>query len=413
MSGIFTKRVFWTMALVCTLLLFVFSIHTRSVSAAVIPRNKTGLDETLSDKENDEYAPAQAILLAQIPLPSGVRFGDSEQLYRGLYYYSIVHLGFVDIPFNYVVTWDGAVFEGKAGGQDVQPLVSEDIDEAFDDAVLIGYYGNNQEMTYVGKKALIALVGEIQSSAEVPDERVLPVFIALAEKTEETQPSKLALSESTDIVWNGIVGEVRAASTPISSSSGEISGSVEEVTYAKEVDADNNFVVSARFKNAGTTPWYPGGAHAVYLLASDPRGHESAFFVSDKWLSFTRVALLPKKWVKPGEEVMFTFEINAPLRPGDYSESFELLYSPDKWIDGTLFKVEFSVNKGDFDLVEILETETGYLNVRECPSAGCKDIGKVVPGEVYKKKNVENNWYLIQFGGGKEGWVYGKYVKDI
>ena len=86
---------------------------------------------------------------------------------------------------------------------------------------------------------------------------------------------------------------------------------------------------------------------------------------------------------------------------------------PGTWIDGTQFEVSFTVGKGDFELVEILDTETGYLNIRDCPSQGCGEVGKVVPGEIYVKKEFQDGWYKIQLDDGGEGWVYGKYVKEL
>jgi len=71
------------------------------------------------------------------------------------------------------------------------------------------------------------------------------------------------------------------------------------------------------------------------------------------------------------------------------------------------------VEKGDFDLIEILDTETGYLNVRECPSSGCAEVGKVVPGDVLIKKAYQDGWYKIEMDSGDLGWVYGRYAKEL
>jgi hypothetical protein len=86
---------------------------------------------------------------------------------------------------------------------------------------------------------------------------------------------------------------------------------------------------------------------------------------------------------------------------------------PETWIGGTTFEVMFTVQKGDFDLVEILDTDTGYLNVRECGATGCAEVGKVTPGEKHVKYSYEDGWYEIEFNDGERGWVYGKYVKEI
>lgn len=392
----------------------VFSQFSSRAEAAVISREDAGLDSSLSDDEDITFAPVKKVLIANIPLPAGVRFGDSEMMYHGLYYYSIVHLGFMDIPFNYIVTWQGVVYEGRFGGQDVQPLLADSVDDIYRNSVLIGYYGNNQEMTYAGKSALVDLVSRCRSYAGLSDDTVISVQVSLPPKTEDVQIATLSVDESDDTLWNDIVIEVKNLSTSdLALSDVTVKGDVDEVTYNDTVKAHENFIVTANIKNIGTTPWYNQGEHPIYLSTSEPRNHESSFFVSDKWLSFARVSVSNEEWVLPGEVGTFSFEIATPLRPGDYSETFELLALPDNWIAGTQFRIEFTVTEGEYDLVEVLDTETGYLNVRECPSSGCNEIGKVVPGDVLISLTIEDNWYKVQLDDGMEGWIYGKYVRAL
>ncbi len=390
-----------------------YLVSVSPVSAAVVSREQAGIDETLADSGGDRYAQSQKILVAQIPIPLGVRFGDSSDLYRGLYYYLIVHAGFVDIPFNYVVTWDGKVYEGKAGGNDVQPLYSPDTEDRFRNSVLIGYYGNNQEMTYAAQRAFVELLSTVQSNALVQDENVHPVIVSLASR-EENQPSRLKVTDAQDRAWMQSLSGILAQTSLLPPENVlTTKAKVGEVSYNREVNANENFVVTAEIENTGTIPWYKSGTKAVYLATSNPRNHESAFFVTDKWLSFTRVMTANEDWVLPGQKATFSFEVKTPLKPGEYKESFELLRAPDQWIDGSQFEIAFKVSAGDFDLVEILDTETGYLNVRDCPSAGCGEMGKVVPGQVLIKKGFDSNWYKVQLDDGREGWVFGKYVRDI
>lgn len=63
--------------------------------------------------------------------------------------------------------------------------------------------------------------------------------------------------------------------------------------------------------------------------------------------------------------------------------------------------------------IEILQTTTGFLNVRAEPSLQSKIIGKVSPGETYEYFEVQNNWYLITLSSGEKGWVLGDFVKTI
>lgn len=58
----------------------------------------------------------------------------------------------------------------------------------------------------------------------------------------------------------------------------------------------------------------------------------------------------------------------------------------------------------------IKETETGWLKVRESNSSSAKEIMKVKPGESYVLLGEEKDWYKIDLGDGKSGWVSASYA---
>jgi hypothetical protein len=61
----------------------------------------------------------------------------------------------------------------------------------------------------------------------------------------------------------------------------------------------------------------------------------------------------------------------------------------------------------------ILETPTGYLNVRRDPSSASLEVGRVTPGLKYELVNTDekSGWYQIKYDGEKLGWVSNKYAK--
>lgn len=63
--------------------------------------------------------------------------------------------------------------------------------------------------------------------------------------------------------------------------------------------------------------------------------------------------------------------------------------------------------------VRILQTPTGYLNVRNKSSVSGTRIGRVQPIEVYEYVDKENDWYQILFGEDEKGWVSGEYVEEL
>jgi len=59
--------------------------------------------------------------------------------------------------------------------------------------------------------------------------------------------------------------------------------------------------------------------------------------------------------------------------------------------------------------IKIKETETGWLRVREASSSASKEIGRVYPGEIYPLIEEKTDWYKIDLGNKKSGWISSSY----
>ncbi len=62
-------------------------------------------------------------------------------------------------------------------------------------------------------------------------------------------------------------------------------------------------------------------------------------------------------------------------------------------------------------MIKIKETETGWLRVRENNSAVSKEIAKVKPGETYPVLEENTDWYKIDIGSSKSGWISSSYAE--
>ncbi len=64
--------------------------------------------------------------------------------------------------------------------------------------------------------------------------------------------------------------------------------------------------------------------------------------------------------------------------------------------------------------IEILDTPTGFLKVREDASSSSSELGQVKPGEKYTyiESNEDNSWHKIEFNN-STGWVSAQYSKII
>jgi len=63
--------------------------------------------------------------------------------------------------------------------------------------------------------------------------------------------------------------------------------------------------------------------------------------------------------------------------------------------------------------IQILDTPTGWLRVRESPNLSASESAQVKPGEEFIYQQEENNWYQIEYEKDKLGWVFGDYVKVV
>ena len=63
--------------------------------------------------------------------------------------------------------------------------------------------------------------------------------------------------------------------------------------------------------------------------------------------------------------------------------------------------------------VKILETPTGFLNVREGPGTNFAKVGEVKPGESYElvSEDPTKGWYQIQLDLTRTGWVIKQYAQ--
>src|SRR3989344_119411 len=62
------------------------------------------------------------------------------------------------------------------------------------------------------------------------------------------------------------------------------------------------------------------------------------------------------------------------------------------------------------ETLTILDTPTGFLNVRAEPSLSGKIVAEVKPGEEYTYSEEDSGWYKILLEGEENGWVHGDYV---
>lgn len=63
------------------------------------------------------------------------------------------------------------------------------------------------------------------------------------------------------------------------------------------------------------------------------------------------------------------------------------------------------------ETVIILDTPTGFLRVRENPSVGSTEVGRVNPDEIFDLLDEQTGWYKIELKSKAQGWISSQYAK--
>ncbi|HLD26687.1 MAG TPA: PEGA domain-containing protein [Patescibacteria group bacterium] len=61
-------------------------------------------------------------------------------------------------------------------------------------------------------------------------------------------------------------------------------------------------------------------------------------------------------------------------------------------------------------IVEVKDTPTGWLRVREEPTIIASETAKVNPKDIFTVLDEQNGWYKIEYEKGKEGWISAQYT---
>jgi len=99
----------------------------------------------------------------------------------------------------------------------------------------------------------------------------------------------------------------------------------------------------AEFRNTGEVAWNRYGNYFVALNVTNPPGRVSDFqhaYWNERYYRTTR---LDQETIQPGDIGRFTFALQAPDQPGDYSEDFQLVAEGVSFIEGGNLSIPITV----------------------------------------------------------------------
>lgn len=389
----------------------------------IITRESVKVDEKLAEVQLAEYRQPRKILITQISTKATDLTYDSEVWYSQIYYYYITRLGFVDIPFNYLVSENGEIYQGRKGYVGILPELQEP-----EGVVLIGYLSNNSSITRMAEASLLKLINSIKDGYSIKKENIAGTLISInkssvnttsSENQQQITPSKIVLVDDKESIFYKnidrlIAQNIIAESSSLDERSFKIS--ITSNSYKDIVKSGEKIDVVLKIKNDSDLPIFFDGT-PLFIRTLDSK--KSPYYINGTWNSDSVPVVIDEDVLLPQEGREISFSLDAGIMPTEEEklnqQSFIIATKIDekeKIVEGGEFIISFSVEKGDFDIVKIADTGVGYINVRACPDRGCDKILAIPVGEKVIVKEYGDGWTKVIYEE-KEGWIVSSYTTKV
>ncbi len=395
-----------------TTLILVSSFFQTSVKALTITsRDDLGIESGIT-KEDLAYSLPQETVIAPIFLGVDSSKISQKEWVESLYYYTIEKLGFTDLPFHYIVTSTGDVYQGNLGGDERKVKV----DGIGANVILVAYLSSSKQNTFDPKadENIKNLLKTISNKNSIKAQSIIVSGIKfikdVTNKTVSISSEEILGDWSTKLedyktyVASNYAPESKSYTVDVSN----IVLSSTEAMPGEEVSG------TVTIKNTGSNGLYGGTDNEI--VASKDDGGPSQFFINNVWLSRSQFSLMTENQnILPTQEATLNFKIKAPLAKGELSETFVLKTLGGANITAsTSMNLKLTLKPSDKRIIQIQNTELGYLKVRSEPSTLGPEIDQAASGQRYFVIEDAGNGYLkIDLGDGKSGWVAGWLVNDI
>ncbi len=394
-----------------TISLLILAASTNLVSAAnLVTLSQVNLDTSIT-KEDTSFTSPNKILIVPIFPPTEELDTNDTTWFRGLYYYTIQRLGFNDIPFHYIVSRTGKIFEGNSGGDERRINISG----IEGNPVVIAYLSDRFASNF-DPRSMIALKNlslEVANTNSIKPENIQVSSI----KFIKDSATRTVSIEKSDVIgsWNLSLNEIKNFVTqsyaPIQKSySAELSS---KNLPTDSVEPGTEVIGSVTIRNTSEHAIYSGTQSEIVLSKTD--NSTSSFFLNNEWLSTTQIPLMTDgETLLPGREGTFQFKLKAPLFIGSKTESFEIKNINGNKLTNTIVELTLNLQSSSKRIVEVRNTELGYLRVRSDASSVASETGRVSPGQrFFMLEDAGNGYIKIDLGDGKSGWVSIQYLNFI
>lgn len=384
------------------------SNSTSTNETGFVSRVNWSADESLVINPIDSFSqPARYVYINLVP---NQEYLKSSDYVRELYYFLTFKMGLGDIPFHYLQDGEGNIYEGNASGFDaILPVKGYEKGD-----VVVGYIGDSvKDINSANfKKGIEEIVNKVKLAPKSIVVKNADLKIDLENQNSSLEFASVDKDDIFDVSINSAKERLGEITVPEKKYALEFVG----VQYNKDPEANSTVEVDLELKNTGEDNFYLGGDSELYLATNDPFDSKGLFYLNGEWANESRIALMNNEHsvLRKGDRELFRFNIKVPLDNGEQKESFIVIDKKGDKFDTAKFDVAFVLKLGDLKVLEIKDTETGFLRVRESASGFSKEVAKVLSGERYEYlQRSETGWYEIKYSGDKKGWVSSQYVNVI
>lgn len=385
-------------------------IPNNSVKAIeIISKSELSIDTSLVSQVED-FNKANSIILNPIFMPTDIVISEADY-YSGIFYYETIRLNQKDFLSHYFVNSTGQVLQGNSLGIDQRIKLYENDSKP----IIINFFLNQSinEFTPEQKTSIYNLLLKIINEESIP-----PTNIYIKEITHIVKPNEPVLLKLDDLPgkWQielkELTIELEKKYKPIPKT---YSFKVESIKVSEGIIVyPNNFDVSIVIKNTSSNIVYHDSSYEPIISKLD--NNPSKFYLNDIWLSQTQSPLMNEgSSIKPNESKTFVMKFKAPLHFGEIKESYQLINSLGQAYTSTQFDIIANIERPQGkEVIEILKTETGQLNMRQEPWSNSTIIGRVTPGQRYiVLERTDSGFVKLDLGNNKNGWVVSKYTKIV
>ena len=217
-------------------ILFGFVKQTHALD--IRSRELLKLDNTLVQQDGITYSQPTKIYITEVKGYQSKLINDPMSWIKLLYYYSITELKLNDIPYNFLLTEGGDIYEGKLGGVGANTGIADG-----NNIVLIGYMSSKGMITPRAISSLESLINDITYKYGVKNITLDTVDLKII-KTENA-PSILQIEPVKNTITSEI-GNIKVEGSDTEHLA--YKASIVSVEYPKEVVIGEKLNVKVKIK---------------------------------------------------------------------------------------------------------------------------------------------------------------------